>query len=197
MARVELEIAGNQSQKRKITSSVTCGNIQRKITRFSSGCVSSRITGNTSTWITNHSSTYSSRQRFCARLIWYAYMCKSRINNNYRYITVIIFPATVPPPASPSPPSMSAISIASSSSSPQSPGHFFMHHQSNHFIFNTSTINMISATTCLPLPGGSPSAIPTPSSPNNIPPSQLPPPLPPRSKRRENSCSESPQQVRI
>ncbi|XP_071573969.1 protein son of sevenless isoform X1 [Temnothorax nylanderi] len=106
--------------------------------------------------------------------------------------------ATVPPPASPSPPSMSAISIASSSSSPQSPVHFFTpHHQSNHFIFNTSTINsMISATTCLPLPGGSPSAIPTPSSPNNIPPSQLPPPLPPRTKPRENSCSGSPQQAK-
>lgn len=57
---------------------------------------------------------------------------------------------------------------------------------------------MISATTCLPLPGGSPSAIPTPSSPD-IPPNQSPPPLPPRipSKRRENSCSESPQQVRF
>ncbi|KYN10593.1 Protein son of sevenless [Trachymyrmex cornetzi] len=107
----------------------------------------------------------------------------------------VMFPAA-PLPASPSPSvSMSALSIASSSS-PQSPGPFFTH-QSNHFIFNTSTINMISAPTCLPLPGGSPSAIPTPSSPD-IPPNQSPPPLPPRipSKRRENSCSESPQQVK-
>lgn len=112
---------------------------------------------------------------------------------NFRHLSI-----AVPPPASPSPPSMSALSLASSNSSPQSPGHFFTpHHQSNHFIFNNSTINMISAPTCLPLPGGSPSAIPTPSSPNNIPPSQLPPPLPPRPKRRENSCSESPQQVRF
>ncbi|XP_018300982.1 protein son of sevenless isoform X2 [Mycetomoellerius zeteki] len=81
--------------------------------------------------------------------------------------------ATAPLPASPSPSvSMSALSIASSSS-PQSPGPFFTHQS------------------------GSPSAIPTPSSPD-IPPNQSPPPLPPRipSKRRENSCSESPQQVK-
>ncbi|XP_011870964.1 PREDICTED: protein son of sevenless [Vollenhovia emeryi] len=77
-----------------------------------------------------------------------------------------------PLPASPSPPSMSAISIPSSSNSPQSPGQSFftVHHQS-----------------------GSPSAIPTPSSPNDTSAGQLPPPLPPRPKRRENSCSESPQ----
>ncbi|XP_024882744.1 protein son of sevenless isoform X3 [Temnothorax curvispinosus] len=86
----------------------------------------------------------------------------------------VIF-APVPPPASPSPPSGSAISIPSSSSSPQSPGPLIPYlHQS-----------------------GSPSAIPTPSSPN-IPPSQLPPPLPPkpRTKPRENSCSGSPQQAK-
>ncbi|XP_071630891.1 protein son of sevenless isoform X1 [Temnothorax longispinosus] len=110
----------------------------------------------------------------------------------------VIF-APVPPPASPSPPSGSAISIPSSSSSPQSPGPLIPYlHQSNHFSFNINTINsMISAPTCLPLPGGSPSAIPTPSSPN-IPPSQLPPPLPPkpRTKPRENSCSGSPQQAK-
>lgn len=125
-------------------------------------------------------------------------MFKLCINNTHKYITRYFSVATVPPPASPSPPSISAISIASSSSSPQSPGPFFNPHQSNHFIFNPSTINMISATTCLPLPGGSPSAIPTPSSPNILP-SQPPPPLPPkpRPKRRENSCSESPQQVRF
>ncbi|XP_018355699.1 PREDICTED: protein son of sevenless isoform X2 [Trachymyrmex septentrionalis] len=84
----------------------------------------------------------------------------------------VMFPAA-PLPASPSPSvSMSALSIASSSS-PQSPGPFFTHQS------------------------GSPSAIPTPSSPD-IPPNQSPPPLPPRipSKRRENSCSESPQQVK-
>ncbi|XP_039313686.1 protein son of sevenless isoform X4 [Solenopsis invicta] len=99
------------------------------------------------------------------------------------------------PPASPSPPSMSALSLASSGSSPQSPGHFFTNPQT-HFVFN-STINMISPTTSLPLPGGSPSAIQTPSFPNNVPPSQPPPPLPPRPKpRREGSCSESPQQAK-
>ncbi|XP_018397980.1 PREDICTED: protein son of sevenless [Cyphomyrmex costatus] len=104
--------------------------------------------------------------------------------------------ANLPLPASPSPSvSISALSIPSSSS-PQSPGPAFTH-QSNHFTFNASTINMTSTPTCLPLPGGSPSAIPTPSSPD-IPPNQCPPPLPPRipSKRRENSCSESPQQVK-
>jgi hypothetical protein len=129
-------------------------------------------------------------------LSMHLYLNHVLIINNYKYNSRRLSIASVPPPASPSPPSMSALSIASSSSSPQSPGHFFTHHQSNHFIFNTSTINMISATTCLPLPGGSPSAIQTPSFPNNVP-SQPPPPLPPRPKRRENSCSESPQQVRL
>ncbi|KAL0116644.1 hypothetical protein PUN28_009939 [Cardiocondyla obscurior] len=79
----------------------------------------------------------------------------------------------MPPPASPSPPNKTVISIDPLSSSPQSPGQFFTSQQS-----------------------GSPSAIPTPSSPNNIPLNEPPPPLPPRPKRRENSCSESPQQAK-
>ncbi|XP_028047175.1 protein son of sevenless isoform X2 [Monomorium pharaonis] len=103
-------------------------------------------------------------------------------------VSVPVLFAPVPLPASPSPPSMSALSLASSNSSPQSPGPFF---------FN----NNISTITCLPsiLPGGSPSAIQTPSFPNNVGnphPSQPPPPLPPRPKRKESSCSESPQQAK-
>lgn len=85
----------------------------------------------------------------------------------------------VPLPASPSPTS-GAKSVRSipSSSSPQSPqpqSFFPAHYQSE-----------------------SPSAMPIPSSPNT-PLNQLPPPLPPKPripKRRENSCSESPQQAK-
>ncbi|XP_032686122.1 protein son of sevenless [Odontomachus brunneus] len=93
------------------------------------------------------------------------------------------------PPGSPGPPNMLGLAIASPSSSPQlgSPRHFF----------NSGTIGIVGVLTGLPSSGGSPSAMPTPSSPSNIPPSQPPPPLPPRSyRRRESSISESPQQVK-
>ncbi|XP_025160647.1 protein son of sevenless isoform X2 [Harpegnathos saltator] len=90
------------------------------------------------------------------------------------------------PPGSPGPPSMFGLAIASPGSSPQlgSP---------KHFGFNSGTMVGVS-----PSSGGSPSAMPTPPSPSNVPPNQLPPPLPPRlpSRRRESSISESPQQVR-
>lgn len=115
-------------------------------------------------------------------------------------ITIKAFLAAGPsgtvPPGSPSPPSMSGLSIASSSSSPQlgSPGHFPVTQQFTHFGFNPGTIGMVHALSS----GGSPSGMPTPPSPGNIPPSQRPPPLPPRTnRRRESSFSESSQQVRF
>lgn len=99
---------------------------------------------------------------------------------------------------------MSNLSIGSPGNSPQlgSPGHLPPPHyqpSNTHFGFNSGTIGIMSALTGLSSTSGSPgAAMPPPPSPSHaLSASQPPPPLPPRShRRRENSISESSQQVR-